>query len=81
MRMRFEMRLCFVAEYVHLILVETLIAAELQLLFAVLKVHIIDSMANVFTPVADLVLLEGRATALRETQFAAKRFITAACGA
>ena len=40
------MSLSFVAEKVHLELVQTLIAAELQLLFAVLKVDIIDGMSG-----------------------------------
>lgn len=63
------------AEDVHLVLVEAFVAAELQLLLAVLEVHIVDCVADVFAPVAHLVFLEGGPSALREAEFAAESLL------
>lgn len=68
MRIHVQMRLRLVAEYLHLVLVETLLRAELQLRGTVLKVHIADGVPHMLAPVAGLGLLERCAATLRETR-------------
>lgn len=64
--MQVQVRLRFLAEDLHLVLIETLLRAELQLGGAVLEVHVAHRMADVLAPVAGLGLLEGCPPALRE---------------
>lgn len=66
-----QMRLRLIAEYLHLVLVEALLRAELQLRGAILEVHIAHGVPHMLAPVAGLGLLERRATALRETRLRA----------
>lgn len=63
-----EMCLCLIAEYLHLVLIETLLRAELQLRGTILKVHIAHRVPHMLAPVAGLGLLERCATTLRETR-------------
>lgn len=55
------------AEDLHLVLVEALLRAELQLGGAVLEVHIANRMPDVLAPVAGFGLFEGCPPALGET--------------
>jgi len=69
--MHVEVGLRLVAEYLHLVLVEALLRAELQLGGAILEVHVAHRVADVLAPVAGLGLLEGRPPALGEAGFGA----------
>ena len=71
------MFLRLLTEYVHLVLVQTLIRAELELLLAVLEVHVVHRVAHVFAPVADFVFLEGGAATLGEAELAAEHLACA----
>lgn len=62
------MGLRFVAKNLHLVLVETLIRAELQLRHPVLEVDVADGVAHVPAPVARFGPLERGPPALRETR-------------
>lgn len=76
-RVHLKVRLRLTAEDVHLVLIEALVAAKLQLLLAVLEIDVVDRVSDVLAPVAHLVLLEGGAPALREAQLGAERFASA----
>ena len=64
--------LCLATEDVHLVLVETFVATELQLLVSVLEVDIAERVTHVSTPVTHLVALEERTAPVREAHFAAE---------
>ena len=66
------MFLGFTTEYVHLVLIQALVAAELDLVVAILEVHVIDGVTRVFAPITDLVTFERRAPTLGEANFAAE---------
>jgi hypothetical protein len=67
-----QMLLGFLAEDVHLVLVETFLAAKLQLLIAVCEVNVGDGVSHVLAPVAHFVVLERRPSRQREAEFAAE---------
>lgn len=67
--MLIQVGLSFVAKYLHLVLIETLVRAELQLGDTVLEVHVADGMSYVAAPVASFGPLERSSTALREARF------------
>lgn len=62
------MCLCLPTEDMHLILVEALVGAELELCGSVLEVHVGDGVADVAAPVAGLGPLEGGPPRLAEAE-------------
>lgn len=62
-----QVRLRFLAKYLHLVLVQAFVRAELQLRRAVQEVHVADGVPHVFAPVARFGALERGSAALRET--------------
>lgn len=64
--MQLEVCLSLFAEYVHLVLIQTLVAAKLQLMIAVSEVDVVDSVPHMATPVARLVAFETGAATLCE---------------
>lgn len=66
-----EVRLRLAAENLHLVLVQTLVRAELQLRGAVLEVHVADRVPYVLAPIAGFGALERGAATLREARFGA----------
>lgn len=62
------MRLRLVAKDLHLVLIETLLRAELQLGCPILEVHIAHRMPHMLAPVTGLCLLKRSPTTLRETR-------------
>lgn len=63
-QVRIEIQMClrFATKYLHLVLIETFVWAELKLGRAIVEVHIGDGVADVFAKVARLGTLEGRPT-------------------
>lgn len=67
-----QVGLCLLAKDVHFVLVETLVAAELQLLLTVLEIHVVDRVPDVFAPVANFVLFERGTATLRKAKLTAE---------
>lgn len=67
------MLLRLAAEDVHLVVVEALVAAELQLIVAILEVNESQGLARGVAPVTQFGLLEGRMTHLNEAALTAQR--------
>lgn len=57
--------LSFATENVHLVLIQTLVGTKLQLLLAVLKVHVVYGMSHVFAPIAHLFWVDNGKVAIR----------------
>lgn len=66
------MCLCLPAEDVHLVLVEALVRAELELRCSVLEVYVGDGVSNVATPVTGFSPLECGSPRLTEAEFGAE---------
>lgn len=64
MRVHLQVRLCLLDEYLHFILIQTLVAAELQLGCTFLKVITNDSMTGLSAPVTSFGALESRTPTL-----------------
>lgn len=60
------------AKYVHLVLIEALITAKLQLVGSILKVNVVDRMTHMLAPVTNATFLESGPSTLVEAQFAAE---------
>ena len=72
MGIQLEMRLCFSAKNLHLVLIKTFVRAKLQLRRSVADVDIGNGISDVLAKVARLGSLEGCSTPKEETILGAK---------
>lgn len=54
---------------IHLVLIETLGRAKLQLILTIMKVNIVDCVSDMLAPVTDFVFLERCSSALSKAEF------------